>query len=65
MKGIFAKVLPSIITGVVLAIAAGIVDMRIALVRLEANISAMNARVERIERHIDGTESRYGMLDPD
>lgn len=63
MKRLLTKVLPGLIVATVMAALGGLLDMRLTLARLETKSDAMNARVERIERHIDETENKIGQLD--
>ncbi len=63
MKRLIAKVLPGLIVAVIMTVIGGLLDMRMTLARLETKSDAMNARVERIERHIDESEAKMGMLE--
>lgn len=62
MKNLLNKILPGLITAAVLAVAAGFLDMRLAIARLETNTATTNARVERIERTLDAGRV-YASLD--
>lgn len=57
----FNKILPHVLVGLLLAAIGGLIDMRIALTRVEAKQDAAEARLERIERHID-SDPRMGYL---
>ena len=43
----------TILTGIVLAFLLGGIEARVAIGRLEATVSAVEKRVERIEREVD------------
>ena len=63
LKRLFDKALPAIIASAVIAIVGGLLNMRVMLGSLETKTDAMSARLERIERHIDESENKLGLLD--